>query len=225
MDMMRPQAAAAPPKAPTGLSGVAAAGPSVVLTWTDQSKNETGFTIQRRVQATPANPWTTVGTVGAGVTTFTDTSVTSGTTYNYQVFAVNKVGYAGPAAQVGAYPTIELSSSAISTTVLATFIAPPSAVVAQCNTATGGRWNCAVRWTDNTSNETRFVVQRATNSNFTQANTNFVGARAGVGGTVNFTVTGLPSIPAPGGYYFRVRAEVGSMSSAWVNASPFPERP
>ena len=46
-----------------------------------------GFQIQRATSA--SGPWSVVGSVGANVTTFTDTTVDPSTTYYYQVGAFN----------------------------------------------------------------------------------------------------------------------------------------
>jgi FtsP/CotA-like multicopper oxidase with cupredoxin domain len=226
MDMMRPQAAGAPPKAPSGLTATPAGsgGATVVnLAWTDNSKNDTGFKIQRRAQASPANPWTDLAVVSTDVTTYTDTAVTPGTTYEYQVWAVNKVGYAGPAAQPGAYSTLDLqSSTAAAVTVNATFIPPPTNVVASC-TSRFNRWTCTLIWSDPMSGETGYRIQRATNANFTSATTTTFGACSGIGCRV--TYTGLNPVAAPGGYYFRIQTNVNGTYSNWANATPFPERP
>lgn len=58
---------------------------TVELNWTDNSDNETGFRIQRKDST---NIFSDAGTVGAGVTTFTD-NVTEITTYTYRVTAFN----------------------------------------------------------------------------------------------------------------------------------------
>jgi hypothetical protein len=65
----------------------------VVVSWTaglaGSIVDRTGFTVQRATSAT--GPWTTVGTVGPSVFTFTDNP--AGGTYFYQVIANNVVGY------------------------------------------------------------------------------------------------------------------------------------
>src|SRR5450756_1483369 len=71
-DMMRPMAVAVAPEAPSNLVAVPNK-KSVVLTWTDNSLNETGFTIQRAANAGFTTGLVTF-TVGAGVTTYTDTT-------------------------------------------------------------------------------------------------------------------------------------------------------
>ena len=62
MDMMRPQSAAVPPIAPTGLTATLGAG-GVGLSWADNSKNETGFVVRRALAA--GGPWTDVATVAS----------------------------------------------------------------------------------------------------------------------------------------------------------------
>jgi len=84
------QAAAALPAAPTNLVGTAGPG-RAVLTWQDNSGNETGFTIFRCGPNTCTSA-TQIGQVGASVTTFTDTGLVSGGVYRYAVRAFNGVG-------------------------------------------------------------------------------------------------------------------------------------
>ncbi len=94
----------APPAAPTLLTATiapptlpATAGNTIQLKWTDnanlnpaaadlstQKNAEIGFQIERN--GVP------ITTVYSGVTTYTDTMVTSGATYDYQVFAYNAIG-------------------------------------------------------------------------------------------------------------------------------------
>ena len=121
-DMMRAMSMAVPPPPPANLAGTG--GKSVVLTWLDNSVNETGFSIQR---ANAANgPWTTVGTVparaGFGTTlTFTNTGVSKKTTYFYRVIANNMVGYtkAYSAPAVG-YPHVSADSAPSNTVSVTT---------------------------------------------------------------------------------------------------------
>lgn len=45
----------------------------VVLTWTDTSNNEDGFTIERKdVACSTPGPFTAIGSVGPNITTYTD---------------------------------------------------------------------------------------------------------------------------------------------------------
>jgi len=93
---MRPMGIAVAPAAPTIVSALNTPTP-VTVTWTDNSKNETNWTIQRMDAGTG---WTTVGTkttsdeVGTGGTeTYNDTTFLPSTEYTYRVLASNVIGY------------------------------------------------------------------------------------------------------------------------------------
>jgi len=58
------------PHAPSGLTASAAGANQINLTWVDGSDNETGFKIQR--SGDDFSEWTTIATVGAGVTIYAD---------------------------------------------------------------------------------------------------------------------------------------------------------
>ena len=119
-DMMRAMVLAVPPKDP-GALGVVLTGSgnnqAAVLTWTDNSLNETGFTIQRAPSSN--GPWTTVTTVpgvpGSGTpVTYTDHTVARRTTYYYRVAAINLVGYTKTyAAPAAGYPNTTASSNPV----------------------------------------------------------------------------------------------------------------
>jgi hypothetical protein len=78
------------PLAPSNLQVSGASSGSVVLTWTDNSNNEAGFNILRSTSA--SGPFAQAGSVGANVTTFTDTGLSPQTTYFYEVYATNASG-------------------------------------------------------------------------------------------------------------------------------------
>ena len=78
--------AATAPAAPTGLTAVPISQSAVVLSWADRSTNEQIFRIER---STDGATWTPVGSVLAGITTYTDTSVAAGTSYRYRMVAAN----------------------------------------------------------------------------------------------------------------------------------------
>lgn len=127
-DMMRTMSVVLAPLAPSSLLGTrsgSGAGQSIALSWRDNSMNETSFIVKRATN--PNGPWTTLtDTVppvdGTGATVqYTDSSVAPATTYYYQVFANNLVGYtqvyAPPA--VG-YPTLAVPSTASNTLNIST---------------------------------------------------------------------------------------------------------
>jgi large repetitive protein len=84
---------AAPVGAPAPATNAVASATSAtnaLITWTDNSDNEAGFAIKRATSA--AGPFNQVGTVTSNVTAFTDSGLSSGTQYFYQVVAFNSVG-------------------------------------------------------------------------------------------------------------------------------------
>ena len=74
------------PVAPSGLQAVGS-GNRVVLSWTDNSTNETGFRIERKVGT--AGSWTVLVQLGSNASTYENTSLTYGTVYCYRVQAFN----------------------------------------------------------------------------------------------------------------------------------------
>ncbi|HYV32192.1 MAG TPA: hypothetical protein VEO53_13945, partial [Candidatus Binatia bacterium] len=76
-----------PPAAPSGL--LAELANSVNLTWTDNSRNETGFEIERSMDK---SQWKLLAAVGADTTTYSDGSVAKNKSYSYRIRAVNAIG-------------------------------------------------------------------------------------------------------------------------------------
>ena len=109
-------------------------------------------------------------------------------------------------------------SSAFSNVVVITSGLPlaPSNVTAAA-ARFGNNERVTVTWTDNSNNESGFLVQRATNPAFTQ---NLVTYPVGAG-TTTFTTPNIARIQ----YYFRVIAFNVIGQSAPVDATPFPLPP
>jgi subtilisin family serine protease len=81
------------PLAPSGLSATVPKAPAkgvVNLAWLDRSNNEKGFVIERKTSTTTT--WQMIATLGANITTFSDTAVASRTTCNYRLRAFNVAG-------------------------------------------------------------------------------------------------------------------------------------
>lgn len=132
---------AAPPVAPSGLSALAAGVTQVDLTWTDNSTNEGGFRVQRREAGALA--WTWIGFLAPNSTTFSDTTALGGSSYEYQVVSELQ-GVVSPPSNLAAVQT------------------PPSSVVAPSNLvgAPAHALQVDLSWTDNSTNELGFRVQR-----------------------------------------------------------------
>ncbi|MCJ7551427.1 MAG: multicopper oxidase domain-containing protein [Anaerolineae bacterium] len=158
MDMMRPVSVAVPPNVPDGLFYSANGrgnNTSLTLTWNDNSINETSFVVQR---SDDGGAWVDVGTVLSpldqpnthGLRSFTDTTFRmNAITYAYRVVAMNMIGLGGD------FPS--LSAQSVSDAVL--IIYPPTELVATLLVGPQVRLD----WRDNTTDETSFVIERATN--------------------------------------------------------------
>jgi hypothetical protein len=83
--------AGTPPAAPSNLSGSAASGSQVNLTWTDNANNEDGFRIERCAGLFCSN-FSEIATVGANATSYTDATGSPRTFYTYRVRAYNGAG-------------------------------------------------------------------------------------------------------------------------------------
>ncbi len=197
---------AAAPIAPTTLTAALTNGPQVVLTWRDNATTESGFVIQR---STNGGAFTQIATAPAlattGTVTFTDTTVTTSfadVTYTYQVAATNSTG-------------ISSFSTPASVLMPAKPIAPGSFTIVN-GPNSNKTWSVILTWLDNSSNETGFTIERATNSTFTLGLTSVTVPA----GTTTYTVTGLSRSTQ---YWFRIRSNNGAyVFSSWVNAAPFP---
>jgi hypothetical protein len=73
--------------APSGLKVVATSTSTISLSWADNSSNETGFDIERKLGL--AGSYVTVYLLAANSTLCTDTGLVNGTTYYYRVRAYN----------------------------------------------------------------------------------------------------------------------------------------
>lgn len=81
---------AGPPAAPSNLTAKATGCNSILLNWIDNSGNETNFDLRR---ATSQNgTYSTIATLPANTTTYTNTGLTNGRKYFYKVRAKNTAG-------------------------------------------------------------------------------------------------------------------------------------
>ena len=77
------------PNAPSALAAEAISDSQINLSWTDNSLNENTFRIER---STNGVSFAQIGSVGPGVTTYSDTGLNSNTIYYYRVRANNNAG-------------------------------------------------------------------------------------------------------------------------------------
>ena len=178
------------PPAPSGLAATAVSVSQINLSWTRNSMNETGFKIERKTGA--GGTYSQIATVGAGVVTYNDTGLTTNTTYFYRVRATNAVG-----------------DSAYSNEASATTQLNPPAAPTGLTVSTPSTTQINLLWTDNSSNETGFKIERKTGAGGTYAQIATVGASV-----TSYSNTGL----TPGTtYFYRVRATNASGDSAYSN--------
>ncbi|HYN32447.1 MAG TPA: hypothetical protein VES40_07470, partial [Ilumatobacteraceae bacterium] len=193
------------PAAPSNLVASLRAGPQVRLTWRDNANNESGFVIERSTTGLPGS-FARIATAARNATTFTDSTIATGTPYWYRVAAVNLFGER---------TTLSAYSNTATTAASAAVPAAPSNVAAVNGANDGRRRSVNLTWSDNSTNETGFTIQRATNAAFTTG----VSSTAVATNSVSTTLTGLSRATT---YYVRIRANNAVGSSAWANASPLP---
>jgi FtsP/CotA-like multicopper oxidase with cupredoxin domain len=183
--------------APTNLTVTLLAGPTrIQLQFRDNATNETGFQVERSVnggaftQIAAPGPRNSTGNVN-----YTDNNVTVGNTYAYRVRAVRNGSF---------------SAYSNTATVAITVPNAPSGLSATAARA-GANDTVTLRWTDNSTNNTSFTLQRSTNATFT---TNVVTTNNIAANATTYTQNGVPRQTT---YYYRIRAVSPAGTSAWSN--------
>jgi FtsP/CotA-like multicopper oxidase with cupredoxin domain len=217
MDFMHSLVFAVPPKAVTDLS-VTRTGTSVRLAWTDQSIKEAQYRIDRALDpnfTVGLTTFTRTNTVATGPMTLTQT-VQNNRAYWYRVWAIGMV--VGDTLTPG-FPTMSADSVSNTVVIQVGVSATPAAPIGLAGTwQTGPPVQVNLSWTDMSTNETHFVVERCTGTNCTvfAALPTTAPAHAGPG-TVNFADT---TVVSPNVYSYRVRAMNGTAGSAYSNVAP-----
>jgi hypothetical protein len=140
-----------PPDAPSGLTAGAVAADRVHLAWQDKAANENGFFVERCAGA-GCEDFGTVALAGSNATSVDDRSANASTTYRYRVQAHNDDGVSG------------YSNIAEATTPVAPPLAPPENLVARA-LRQGKRVSVELSWTDRSSDETGFQLERCSGAN------------------------------------------------------------
>ncbi|HUR58813.1 MAG TPA: hypothetical protein VM029_13960 [Opitutaceae bacterium] len=177
------------PAAPSGLRATATSATDVDVSWIDNSNDETGFRVER---ATGGGAFVPVASMPANTTGMRDAGRSPSTTYTYRVLAYSSGG-----------------DSAYSAVATVTTPASPSAPPATPSDLVAEYWKDRIelRWTDNSSNEGGFTIERATDGTTYQ-----VAGTVGAGVTI-YSDFNLSSGPMT--YSYRVRAFNGSAVSAY----------
>ena len=173
------------PAVPTNLTATVASSTRIDLAWTDNSGDETGFFVERKVASAG---FFLINKVGANVTTYASISLIPNTQYTYRVRA-----YRGPdnSAYATSTPVTTLPLPAAPTNVTATVFS---------------RTRVDLTWTDNATGETGYKIEKKTG---TGAFTHIVSVGANVTSYSNSFLT--PNTQ----YAYRVRAYRGADHSAY----------
>ncbi|GEM_PF-5250572 len=157
-------------------------GTTVNLSWRDNSTTEQGFKIERKTGV--SGTWAQITTVGANVTSYANTSLTTNQTYYYRVLAYSGSTNSNPSNEYYAY-----------------VMASPSGLTA--TTISSSQIN--LRWTDNTTLEMGYKIDRKTGATGAWAELATVNANA-----TTYSNTGLAASTQ---YYYRVRAYANSTTT------------
>ena len=182
---------------PSNLEVSAVSPVEIEITWTDESDNESGFVLERNTAGQPTH----IINIGANTTTHIDNdNLEENTLYTYTIKAVMGV-------ESSAY-----SNEASVTTP--PFILPPNNLTASVISYD----ELHLTWTDNSDNETGFVIERSLTSSmgFTEIHT------AGAGVVEYYDQTVDPGTT----YYYRIKAVNATHSSIYtteinVTTDPF----
>jgi subtilisin family serine protease len=177
------------PAAPTALTATGVSASSISLTWQDNASDEAGYKVERRPSG---GEFAQVGVLGANVTSWTNTGLTAGTTYDFRVRAYNAMG----------------NSYYSNTTSGTTF--PPPAAPSNLTAAALSTDSIGLSWTDNSTSEQGFRIERSTDGVSFLVLTNTAA-----------NATSYTSLYLQAGvtYWYRVRAFDGSGSSGWSNVA------
>jgi hypothetical protein len=186
------------PVAPSGLRVTSTTSSKIILAWTDNAGNESGFRIQRKQGAT--GTYAEIATRGANVTTYTDndSALLDGTQYYYKVCAYNSAGNS------------DFSNEVSGTTLLAK---PTSATATAVSSS-----QINLTWIDNSASETGYKIERKRLAGGTYSEIRQVGANV----QSYSDTTGLDPNTK---YYYRIRATNGTLNSDYSNepsATTFP---
>jgi hypothetical protein len=132
------------PISPSGLVALSVADTKISLTWVDNSNNESGFKIERKISST--GTWAEIVTIPQNVITYIDSNLALGINYYYRVRAYNNSGNSD-------YSNEANASTASGKPDAPTNLRVELDEVDSCSTI-------AIGWQDNSDNELGFYLNR-----------------------------------------------------------------
>ena len=183
-----------PPASPTNLQAQVASAARIELTWTDNATSETGYYVERAPDvAGIAGTYAQIASLPASSVSYSSTGLAPSTRYWFRVRAFNTTDVSGYSGQANA-----------TTLVLP---AAPTNLQGQAPSTT----RIDLTWTDNATNETGYVVERAPD------NAGVAGTFAQIvslaAGATAYSNTGLNANTR---YWYRVRAVNATDVSAYT---------
>lgn len=176
-----------PPAAPSDLKVVEVTKDKVIIAWTDNADNETGYKIERK---TAGGSFTQIATTGANVTQVTNTNLSTNVQYTYRVRAYNASGDSAYSNEITVVPSdVPLAPGNLRVTLTM-------------------RGSVVMAWSDNAGNEQGYKIERRT------AGGSYVQVATVAANTTTFMDTGLTGGAT---YYYRVRAYNANGNSAYSN--------
>ena len=182
-------APAAPASTTAKIQSISEKSATVYVSWNDNSDNESGFRVFRRLAG---GAWSQIQTTGVGTSAtylIADTVTVSGI-YEYKVQACNSLGCSA-----------ESNVASIAVSLLVANIIAPSNLVVKIVSAVGDA-QMSVGWTDNSDNEAEFrLYRRFAGKTWSQVGS----AGAAAGGTVSITDV-IANALGSGTYEYKVQA-------------------
>jgi large repetitive protein len=183
--------------APSNFIAKAFSDTRIDLTWTDTTVAETGYRVTRKLTSGSAAP-TTVATLAANATSYSDTGLTAATGYTYAVVAFDAAAKTA-------------SSKTVNVTTKAELVLAPSALVATPYNSN----QVDLTWTDNSSNEASFRILRRLTSSTSAGTPEMTVVGTVPANTTSYSVTGLSPLTS----YTFVVAAVGNFGTVAPSAS------
>ena len=180
------------PDTPGSLSASNQSTSSITLNWQDRSTNEQGFKLFRSTEL--AGNYAEIASMAANVNSYTDQSLALGATYYYKLIAFNDFGYSAE--------TSVLEASTLANNLPAT----PGGLSATTNSD----GTVSLLWTDNSTNETRFDIERGGPDNLNNTTTLYANENI-----TNYTDS---KVQAHSTYSYVIRAHNSDGYSAYSNS-------
>jgi len=175
------------PSTPTSLSASVASSTQINLSWQDNATNETGYKVERKTGA--SGTYSEIASLSAGSTSYSNTGLTDGTQYYYQVRAYNSAGNSNYSNESNGTTPMNAPTSLAATAASST----------QIN----------LGWQDNSGSENGYRIERKTGLSGTYSEIATVGSN-----TTSYNNTGLTENTA---YYYRVRGYNSLVNSNYSN--------